>query len=112
MRQGVDAMKAVGNEFGKQFGEQMKLAKEDPEKFSQQMADAMASFANSAGAANQDPAAALEAAKGLWTNAQADPDYLANLAKIPGMEHLSDPEKLKEHMAKLEGMVGAGAGEL
>jgi len=111
MRQGVDAMKAVGDEFGKHFGDQMKLAKEDPEKFSKQMADAMASFAKSSGAAGQDPAAALEAAKGLWGNAQNDPEYLAKLGQIPGMEHLSDPEKLKEHMATLEGMVGAG-GEL
>ena len=45
MRQGVDAMKAVGSEFGSQLGAQMKLAQQNPEAFKAQMEAMMSQLA-------------------------------------------------------------------
>ena len=101
MRQGVDAMKAVGSEFGSQLGEQMKLAQANPEAFKQQMEAMMSQLAGGP----EQGAALMEAAKGMW-DGSADPAQMEALSKLPGMEALSDPEAMKAQMEQLQKMMG------
>ena len=103
MRQGVDAMKAVGSEFGSQLGAQMKLAQQNPEAFKAQMEAMMSQLAGGP----EQGRALMEAAKGLW-DGSADPAQLEALSKLPGMEALADPEAMKRQMAELQKMMGAG----
>jgi hypothetical protein len=96
MKQGMDAFKDAGSEFGKEFGKQMEMMMSDPEGFQKNMADAMAQLIPGGAAGGGD--AILEAAKGLF-DGSGNFDAAA-LAKIPGMEALADPEKMKEQMAE------------
>ena len=127
MQVGMSAFKDAGSEFGKEFSKQMELMMSDPEAFQKNMADAMSALIPGAGEGGGE--AILEAAKGLFD--QSGNLDAAALSKIPGMEALADPEKMKEAMAEaaklyesmgmdpkaIEGMMGqmgglAGAGEL
>lgn len=96
MKQGMDAFKDAGSEFGKEFGKQMEMMMSDPEGFQKNMADAMAQLIPGGAPGGGD--AILEAAKGLF-DGSGNFDAAA-LAKIPGMEALADPEKMKEQMAE------------
>lgn len=102
MKTGVEAMSAVGAEFGKQLGATMELAQKDPAAFQKQMAEAVAQLVPGAGA--DGGAAIMEAAKAMFDGSGGAAD-LEKLAQIPGMEGLGDPEQFKAQMASYQKMM-------
>jgi len=102
MKTGVEAMSAVGAEFGKQLGATMELAAKDPAAFQKQMADAVAQLIPGAGA--DGGAAIMEAAKAMFDGSGSAAD-LEKLSQIPGMEGLADPEQFKAQMASYQKMM-------